>query len=105
ESPPAPPPPPKNEPPSPVYAYATGGLAVVAIGVGSIFGVRALSSESEYSKNPSDDTRTDGQGFAAVSTTSFVVAGLLAGATVLILLAPRPKTDTAAVRFTPVIRF
>src|SRR5690606_2769133 len=55
-----------------IYGYATGGAAVVALGVGALFGVRALAASSDFDSNPTDETGRDGEEYAAISTAGFV---------------------------------
>ena len=71
---PAVPPPPAPEPRSKVPAYVTGGLAVVAAGVGTVFGVMALSDKSDYDKNPTTQKADDGDTHALIADMAFGVA-------------------------------
>lgn len=71
--PPAPPPPPP-EPRSKVPAYVTGGLAIVAAGVGTAFGIMALSDKSNFDKNPTTSTADNGDTHALIADMSFGVA-------------------------------
>jgi hypothetical protein len=70
--PPAPPPPP--EPRSKVPAFVTGGLAIVAAGVGTVFGVMALNDKSDYDKNPTAKTADDGDTHSLIADMAFGVA-------------------------------
>ncbi|HEY4015910.1 MAG TPA: PEGA domain-containing protein [Polyangiaceae bacterium] len=85
--PPAPPPPPPPPPPprSKVPAYITGGLAVVAAGVGTAFGVMALNDKSDFDKNPTSATADDGDTHALIADMAFGVA-LTFGVTSAVLL-------------------
>jgi hypothetical protein len=74
EPPPPPPPPPPPQPRSLVPAYVTGGLAVVAAGVGAVFGVMALNDKSSFDKNPTTSTADNGDTHALISDMSFGVA-------------------------------
>jgi len=101
--PPAPPPPPP-EPRSQVPAYVTGGLAIVGAGVGTVFGIMALSDKSQFDKNPTTQTADNGDTHALIADMSFGVA-LTFGVTSAVLFlthdeAPatssaKPKTTTA----------
>ncbi|MEO8875883.1 MAG: PEGA domain-containing protein [Polyangiaceae bacterium] len=74
--PPAPPPaaPLPPEPRSKLPAYVTGGLAVVAAGVGTVFGVLALGDKSDFDKNPSSSKADDGENHALIADMAFGVA-------------------------------
>ena len=93
---PAPPPPP--EPRSKLPAYVTGGLAVVAAGVGTVFGIMTLSDKSNYDKAPSSSTADNGDTHALICDMSFGVA-LTFGVTsaVLFLTKDEPPPAAAAV--------
>ncbi len=71
---PPPPPPPPPQPRSLVPAYVTGGLAIVAAGVGTVFGVMALNDKSSFDKNPTTSTADNGDTHALISDMSFGVA-------------------------------
>lgn len=70
----APPPAPPPEPRSKVPAYITAGVAVVAAGVGTAFGLVALSKHSDYEKNPTSDTADSGENAALIADMCFGVA-------------------------------
>lgn len=70
---PAPPPPPP-EPRSKVPAYVTGAVAIVAAGVGTGFGIKALSQSSDFDKNPTAKKADDGENNALVADMMFGVA-------------------------------
>jgi len=82
-SPPAIPPP--ASPHSLAAAFVTGGLAVVAAGVGTVFGVMALNDKSDFDKNPTTHTADNGDTHALISDMSFGVA-LTFGITSAVLL-------------------
>ena len=69
-----PPPPPPAQPRSKVPAYVTGGLALAAAGVGTIFGVLALGDKSDFNKNPTSATADNGENHALIADMSFFVA-------------------------------
>lgn len=70
----APPPPPPPEPRSKVPAYVTGAVAIVAAGVGTGFGIKALSQSSDFDKNPTAKKADDGENNALVADMMFGVA-------------------------------
>jgi hypothetical protein len=95
---PPPPPPPPPQPRSLVPAYVTGGLAVVAAGVGTVFGVMALNDKSSFDKNPTTSTADNGDTHALISDMSFGVA-LTFGVTSLVLFLTKdepPATSQAS---------
>jgi PEGA domain len=70
--PPSPAPPP--EPRSLVPAFVTGGLAIAAAGVGTVFGIVALGNKSDFDKNPTTQTADDGDTHALIADMAFGVA-------------------------------
>lgn len=99
--PPAPPPPPP-EPRSQVPAYVTGGLAIVAAGVGTVFGIMALSDKSQFDKNPTTQTADNGDTHALICDMSFGVA-LTFGVTSAVLFLTHdeaPATSSTASKTT-----
>ena len=92
--PPAPPPPPP-EPRSKVPAYVTGGLAIVAAGVGTAFGIMALSDKSTFDKTPTTSTADNGDTHALIADMSFGVA-LTFGVTSAVLFLTRDEPAAAA---------
>jgi hypothetical protein len=93
-----PPPPPPPAPRSKVPAYVTGGLAIAAAGVGTVFGVMALGNKSDYDKAPSTSTADSGDTHALIADMAFGVA-LTFGVTSAVLFltgdeAPAPSAAT-----------
>ncbi|HYQ16909.1 MAG TPA: PEGA domain-containing protein [Polyangiaceae bacterium] len=83
---PAPPPPPPPPPPrSKVPAYITLGIAGAGAVVGTIFGVKALSSKSDFDKTPTGSTADDTERNALIADMAFGVAITL-GVTGIVLL-------------------
>jgi hypothetical protein len=92
--PPAPPPPPP-EPRSKVPAYVTGGLAVIAAGVGTAFGILALNDKSKFDKNPTTGTADDGDTHALIADMAFGVA-LTFGVTSAVLFLTKDEAPAAS---------
>jgi hypothetical protein len=92
--PPAPPPPPP-EPRSKLPAFVTGGLAIVAAGVGTAFGIMALSDKSDFDKNPTTQTADNGDTHALIADMSFGVA-LTFGVTSAVLFLTKDEAPAAA---------
>jgi hypothetical protein len=92
---PAAPPPP--EPRSKVPAFVTGGLAIAAAGVGTVFGVIALGDKSSFDKNPTSQTADNGDTHALISDMAFGIA-LTFGVTsaVLFLTKDEPPAATSS---------
>jgi PEGA domain len=91
------------EPRSKVPAYVTGGLAVAAAAVGTVFGVMAINDKSDFDKNPTTSTADDGDTHALIADMAFGVA-LTFGVTSAVLFftkdeqqqpAPLPATARA----------
>jgi hypothetical protein len=98
ETPPPAPPPPPAEPRSKVPAYVTGGLAIVAAGVGTVFGIMTLSDKSDFDKNPTTQTADNGDTHALITDMAFGVA-LTFGVTSAVLFLTKdepPATSSAA---------
>jgi hypothetical protein len=84
-------------------AYALGGVGVVGIGVGSFFGLRAISKNQQSNdagcvgnQCPADAaaTRRSAASAGNVSTIAFIVGGVaLAGGVTLYLTAPSSRAD------------
>jgi hypothetical protein len=91
---PPPPPPPPTEARSMLPAYITGGLAVVAAGVGTIFGVIALGDKSDFDKNPTTSKADDGENHALIADMAFFVAVTL-GVTSAVLFLTRDDAAPA----------
>jgi tetratricopeptide (TPR) repeat protein len=102
---------PPSEPRSNVPAYVTLGLAVVGAGVGTVFGIQALGSKSDYNKAPTRDGLDKVERQSLLADMSYAVA-LTFGVTGVVLLLsndePAPKQGmknkpaTAAIKKTVV---
>ncbi len=82
---PPPPPPPPLEQHSKVPAYVTLGIATGGAIVGTIFGVKALQSKSDYDKDPTTKHADDTERNALIADMAFGVAVTL-GVTGIVLL-------------------
>jgi hypothetical protein len=92
-------PPPPPQPHSKVPAFVTGGLAVAAAGVGTVFGVLALNDKKDFDKNPTTQTADNGDTHALIADMAFGVA-LTFGVTSAVLFLtkdeqPSPPPATA----------
>lgn len=95
EAPPPAPPPPPPEPRSKVPAYVTGGLAIVAAGVGTVFGIMTLSDKSDFDKNPTTSTADSGDTHALITDMAFGVA-LTFGVTSAVLFLTKDEPPAAS---------
>jgi hypothetical protein len=92
--PPAPPPPP--EPRSLIPAFITGGLAVAAAGVGTVFGVLALNDKSSFDKNPTTATADNGDTHSLIADMAFGVAVTFGVTSAVLFLTKDEPTPAAA---------
>jgi hypothetical protein len=89
---PPPPPPPPAKPKSKLPAIITGGLAVVALGFGTGFGIAALGNKSDYDKTPTQSLADSGENNALVADMMFGVAITL-GVTSAVLFFTKDEDD------------
>lgn len=92
---PTPPPPPPPEPRSKVPAYVTGAVAIVAAGVGTAFGVKALGQSSDFDKTPTTKIADDGENNALVADMMFGIA-ITFGVTSAVLFLSNDAPSTAS---------
>lgn len=99
-APPAPPPP---APPPPVVeqrslipAFITGGLAIAAAGVGTVFGVIALNDKSDFDKNPTTSTADNGDTHSLIADMAFGVAVTFGVTSAVLFLTQDEPTPAAA---------
>lgn len=90
------------QPRSKVPAYVTGGLAIAAAAVGTVFGVLAINDKSDFDKNPTTSKADDGDTHALIADMAFGVA-LTFGVTSAVLFftkdeQPQPPTLPATAR-------
>jgi PEGA domain-containing protein len=94
---PAPPPPPPPPPPrSKVPAYITLGIAGAGAVVGTIFGVKALGSKSDFDKTPTSGHADDTERNALIADMAFGVAITLGVTGIVLLTSDDSSTTTAA---------
>jgi hypothetical protein len=86
------PPPPPPEKHSKVPAYVTLGIAAGGAIVGTIFGVKALSSKSDFDDNPTTEHADDTERNALIADMAFGVA-LTLGVTGIVLLTSNDDAD------------
>lgn len=109
EPPPAPPvalapPPPVAPAPAPppaevrslIPAYITGGLAIAAAGVGTVFGVLALNDKSSFDKNPTTSTADNGDTHSLIADMAFGVAVTFGVTSAVLFLTKDEPTPAAA---------
>ncbi len=87
-----------------LYAYITGGTGVVLLGVGTFFGLQAVSKNDDSKQHCDGDTcrdqagvdlRSEAQTAGNISTAAFIVGGAaVAGGVVLYLTAPDPSNPS-----------
>jgi hypothetical protein len=87
---PPPPPPPPPQPRSKLPAIITGGLAIVAAGIGTAFGIITLNDKSTFNKDPTESEAETGQNHALIADMSFGVAITL-GVTSIVLLCTKDE--------------
>ncbi len=86
---------------SKVPAFVTGGLAIAAAGVGTVFGIIALGDKSNFDKNPTTATADSGDTHALIADMAFGVA-VTFGVTsaVLFLTRDEPAATASTTRHT-----
>jgi hypothetical protein len=86
-----------------VPAYVTLGIAAVGAGVGTYFGLKALSAKSDFNDNPTADSADDAERNALFADMLFGVAITL-GVTGVVLLTSgddAPPAQTGKTRVLP----
>ena len=97
---PMPPPPPPPEKRSSVPAYVTLGIAGAGAIVGTIFGLKALSSKSDFNDHPTTKKADDTERNALIADMSFGVAITL-GVTGIVLLTSDDDSGKESARAKP----
>ncbi|MDP9152019.1 MAG: PEGA domain-containing protein [Myxococcota bacterium] len=85
---------PTASPRSKIPAFVTGGLAIGAAAVGTVFGIKALGDKSDYDKNPTAQTADNGDTHALIADMAFGVA-LTFGITSAVLFLTKDEAATA----------
>lgn len=93
---PPPAPAPAPAPQSHTAAWITGGAAVVAVGIGTAFGIMALNDKSNFDANPTNATADTGENHALIADMAFGVAITL-GVTSLVLFLSRDEAVAVVV--------
>lgn len=96
---PPPPPPPKEER-SKLPAYITLGVGVVGAGIGTFFGIQALSAKSDFDSNPTSDNADKAERDALIADMSFGVALTLGITGIVLLTAGGDDSSEASARNT-----
>lgn len=91
----APPPPPSTQH-STVPAWITGGLAVAAAGVGTVFGILALNDKSKFDSGPTESLADDGENKALIADMAFGVAVTLGVTSAVLFLSHDDSPPPAA---------
>lgn len=79
------------------WVYVTGAAAIVGLGVGTFFGVKALGDKSDYDKSPTQDIHDRGTRNALISDMGFGIGVTLAiTSAVLFFTAPSAEAPKAA---------
>jgi hypothetical protein len=86
--------------------YVAGGLGIVGLGLGAIFGVTALGAKSDAHCDANDECDpaklADARSSATLATVGFVAGGaLLAGGAALVLFAPSRSSSSARLDAAP----
>lgn len=87
------------------WVYVTGAAAIVGIGVGTFFGVKALSDKKDYDASPTQDIHDRGTRNALISDMGFGIGVTLAiTSAVLFFTAPsgEPAKKAAGLKVTPI---
>jgi hypothetical protein len=85
-------------------AYGLGAAGVIGLGVGTVFGVKAMSSKNDAGCDgrvcPSDDAKSkyeDARSSGNVATAGFIAGGVLLGAGVVLYFVSSPKKGAPTV--------
>lgn len=86
-----------------IPAYVVGGLAIVSLGVGTVFAALSLSDHQQFTKNPTGATANAGEVHEVTADMCFGGAATLAVAAVVMFLThetPPPESVPPAPRVT-----
>jgi hypothetical protein len=82
-------------------AYITAGGAIVALGLGTMYGIKALSDDRAFEKDPTPEREDIGRRHALVSDISLVLGAGLAVTSVVLFLTSKPREESIA--FVPAV--
>jgi hypothetical protein len=91
-----PPPPPHHDLSRRFVAITAGGLAVVAAGIGTAFGVIALSDKNDFDKNPTFDKGNQANDFAVYCDTALGAAAVLGATSIILFLTDHDDTSATS---------
>ena len=77
-------------------SYITAGGAIVALGLGTMYGIKALSDDRAFEKDPTPEREDIGRRHALVSDVSFVLGAGLAITSVVLFFTSK-STETVAI--------
>jgi hypothetical protein len=86
------------------WVYVTGGAAVVALGVGTFFGLAALSDKKDFDATPTRDTRDKGTRDALIADMGFGI-GITLAVTSAVLYFTSPSKEASAATKKPTMAF
>jgi len=86
------------------WVYVTGGAAIVALGVGTFFGLAALSDKKDFDDAPTRDTRDKGTRDALIADMGFGI-GITLAVTSAVLYFTSPAKEPAAAAKKPTMAF
>ena len=90
------------------WVYVTGAGAIVALGIGTAFGLKALSDKKSFDDNPTRDTRDKGTRDALIADMGFGIGITLAVTSAVLYFSSPSSSETAAAKppaysFAPVV--
>jgi hypothetical protein len=89
------------------WVYVTGGAAIVALGVGTFFGLKALSDKNDFDEKPTRDTRDKGTRDALIADMGFGIGITLAVTSAVLYFSSPSSSESASaapkMSFAPVI--
>ncbi|MEO7096276.1 MAG: PEGA domain-containing protein [Polyangiales bacterium] len=80
------------------WVYITGAGAIVALGVGTAFGLKALSDKKDYDANPTRDTRDKGTRDALIADMGFGIGITLAVTSAVLYFSSPSSSETASAK-------
>jgi hypothetical protein len=80
------------------WVYVTGAGAIVALGVGTAFGLKALSDKKSFDDNPTRDTRDKGTRDALIADMGFGIGITLAVTSAVLYFSSPSSSETASAK-------